>query len=358
MGSRGIVWVDVLTPKQFWFFTVLEEALRSRGCEVLVTARRYEQLTPLLEYSGRGDVIVVGEYGGGSLAGKLEASLRRGVELLRVVEQKTPSLVISSGSPEAARIAYGLGIPHILVSDTPESPVNKLTAPISELVFTPWVVGYRPWTRYGVARGSVRLYRGLDPLAWIGKTIGIDGALERYGLERSRYVLVRSPEFKAAYLGTGYVREYMRMLRMLRDVVDDFRLVILPRYSDETELVRSEVGEAVVVEKPVYGSSILAGAAVFVGGGGTMTQEAALLGIPTISTYPKQLPAVLRYLWRKKLIAKAGDAEKLVRIVRRYLENLDEITREKMNLASEIKHELVNPVEFIVNRLSEEGFIS
>lgn len=354
-----MIWVDVLTPKQFWFFTSLEEVLRRRGYDVLLTARRYEQLTPLLEYSGRDEIPVVGYYGGDSLAGKLEASLRRCLDLLRIVEENNPSLVFSSGSPEAARIAYGLKIPHILVSDTPESPVNRLAAPLSSFIFTPWVVGRRAWVSNGAEGRVVKFYKGLDPLAWLEKSLRTgDDVYARYGLREGGYVLVRSPEFKAAYLGSDYVEKYLRMLKLLKRGLDGYDLVVLPRYADEVERIRRDVEGVMVIDKPMYGSGVLAGAAVFVGGGGTMTQEAALLGVPTLSTYPKSLPTVLEYLAKQKLVTKAKTVEGVVKLVSGYLGNLNEVRRRQRIRAERIKRRLRNPVEVIVEMLERMGVIS
>ena len=360
MREKGLVWVDVLTPKQFWFFTSLEEKLRRVGYEVLVTARAYEQLTPLLEYSGRSDVVVVGFYGGETLAGKLEASLKRGLELLRILDGKNPCLVFSSGSPEAARIAYGLQIPHILASDTPESPVNKLVAPVSKLVFTPWVVGTAPWLMNGASRKTVKLYKGLDPLAWIKKTQNIEDIKAKYGLEKHEYILVRSPEFKAAYLNLEYMHEYIAALKKLRKTITGYKLVVMPRYTDEASKIRKEFSskDVVIIDKPAYGSAIIADAALFIGGGGTMTQEAALLGIPTLSVYPKPLPAVLRYLEKQKLITRARNSDTLARIVKVYLDNLHKVTEASRRRASRIIQKLENPVESIVGYLRRAGILS
>ena len=358
MCGKGLIWIDILTPKQFWFFTSLEEELRRKSYDVLLTARRYEQLTPLLEYSGREDVTVIGYYGGDSLAGKLEASLKRSLDLLRIIENKTPTLVFSSGSPEATRIAYGLKIPHILTSDTPESPVNKLTAPLSSFIFTPWVIGSRQWILNGADRKAVKFYRGLDPLAWLEKSLKIEDIHAKYSLEEGRYILVRSPEFKAAYLGIGYMNEYVRMLKLLKQNTGEYDLVVLSRYSDESEIIRREVDGIMVVDKPTYGSALIAGAALFIGGGGTMTQEAALLGIPTLSVYPKPLPTVLKYLARQKLITKANTVEALVKLATRYLENLSRLKKQQKRLAEKVKRRLENPVKAIVERLEEIGIIA
>ena len=52
---------------------------------------------------------------------KLLASLDRSKLLTKKIEKWNPDLLISFCSPEASRVAYGLGIPHIAFSDSPHA---------------------------------------------------------------------------------------------------------------------------------------------------------------------------------------------------------------------------------------------
>ena len=56
-----------------------------------------------------------------------------------------------------------------------------------------------------------------------------------------------------------------------------------------------------VTEEIVDGKSLLGLSALFIGAGGTMTAEAALQGVPTISIYPKST-IVEDYLIRNGLV--------------------------------------------------------
>lgn len=349
------IWIDILTPKQFWLFTNLSDRLKSSGFETILTTRRYEQVTPLVEASGRGDVITVGEYGGGSLVGKLRRSLERALNLMEIVEAGSPAASISSGSPEASRIAYGLGIPHILVSDTPDSPVNKLVAPISQLVMTPWVVGRKLWKRYGLPDRLIRTYRGLDPIAWLEGFQPDRSVLELNRLEEKRYVLVRSPEYKAAYLaGKVDLEEYARFCQRLADVCRGYEVVVLPRYTDEAQFLMDRVGDqARVLPKPVYGPSIIYFSAILVGGGGTMTQEAALLGVPTVSFFPSQLPPPIRYLARRGLVNVARNLDEAIHAVRIMLADVSALRVRQGRKALKTAGGMKNPTNEIAQAIEK-----
>ena len=316
------IWLDILSPKQLLLFTSIAEKLRSLGYDVLMTSRRYIQLDELLETSfRRWNIVRVGEWGGGSLEGKLRASIRRMEELLDLILSENPRICLSSGSPEASRIAYGLKIPHLLVSDTPHSPVNRLTAPISERVFTPWIIPFKDWIEAGADRRRIIRYKALDPCFWLKGFKPDEGILRELELEENNYIFFRMPESQAAYLDA----DDEAFLRLARKILEEFRnitLVLSCRYEEQARLARRLLGgeaRARIVDRLIPGASIIYYSTLFIGGGGTMTQEAALLGVPSISIYPGRLPAVHRFLVRKKLVVYCDKVEKLIAEMRRIM---------------------------------------
>jgi predicted glycosyltransferase len=340
------VWLDILTPKQFWYFRSVAGFLRDRGVELFVTSRSYEQVLPLLDNFGYCKVVVVGEFGGAGLRGKLLKSVERTAELLKVVGDF--DCAVSSGSPEAARIAYGVGVPHILASDTPHSPVNKLTAPLSSSVLTPWVINKREWTVHGVPPSKITHYRGLDPAAWLKNFTPEISVPRGMGLEPGGYVLVRSPEYKASYLlGSGWgLDDFYRFVVKLSEKMGRYRVVLLARYGDEAMVFEDVKRENLtVVERPVTDLSLLYYSAMFVGGGGTMTQEAALMGVPTVSIYPGRLPTVLRYLAEKKLVKHLKSRENLVDRVLSLAGRLDRIRDFTVSRARRLLDSMENPAQ-------------
>src|SRR2546422_5081980 len=114
------VWIDVLTPKHALFFEPLYRNLVRDGHELLLTTRTYREAVEALRLKQL-RFRIVGEHGGGSRYGKLLASGRRVVKLARLIESWRPDTAVSFSSPEAARVAFGLGVPHIAVNDSPHS---------------------------------------------------------------------------------------------------------------------------------------------------------------------------------------------------------------------------------------------
>jgi predicted glycosyltransferase len=345
-----LIWMDILSPKQLLLFTSLAERFKELGHSVLLTSRSYIQLDELLETSFRDwGIIRVGEWGGGSLEGKLRASIERMRLLLDVVAGERPDLCFSSGSPEAARIAYGLGMPHLLISDTPHSPVNRLTAPLSKRVLTPWLIPLREWVEAGASRSMIARYRALDPCFWLGGFKPDKSALG--DLEEGRYVLFRMPETQAAYLKAGD-REFLELAERIAGILGDMKLIILCRYVEQAELARRILGgRAVIVDKLVLGASLIAFSAAFIGGGGTMTQEASLLGVPAISIYPGELPAALKFLERRKLLVHLRDPGAVTQTMAKLLKRLDIVRDSWRRRAQNLWRSLEDPFRVVLREV-------
>ena len=87
---------------------------------VLCTSRDYNQVTQLAKIRNL-KLVTVGKHGGLKRHSKLNASLHRAKLLSVRIKEFSPDITISSCSPEAARVSYGLNIDHICFSDSPHA---------------------------------------------------------------------------------------------------------------------------------------------------------------------------------------------------------------------------------------------
>jgi predicted glycosyltransferase len=336
------VWLDILTPKQANMLGLLAGRLSSAGVEVGITARRYRELTQLLRIRGI-RAKPFGEHGGGDLYSKLVASAERTLMLAKFAKRFAPDLAVSFSSPECARASFGLGVGHYCISDSPHAvAVSKLTVPISEKLFSPRAIPKAAWERYGIARDSIIQYDALDPVAWI----------RAYSPRREPeegLVVFRPEEARASYLlkgesDTGFAREF---LRRLLEIEAGARVVIVPRY-DPGEL--SGLGRAFrnasVLRSAVDGMELLGRASAFVGRGGTMTAEAALMGVPSISCYPSDPTFVERYLIRAGLVKRIPDPRRAAEATARILRDPSYRARAS-GIASGLLSKMEDPIEVI-----------
>lgn len=295
------IWFDVLTPKQVVFFEPMMSKLRRRH-EVLCTSRRYREAAALARLRGV-DAEQVGRHGGADPGSKLAAGLSRARALARRAREFDPDCAVSLCSPEAARVAFGLGIKHVAFSDAPHAEaVMRLSVPLVQRLLVPWFMPKSEFTRYGIRPGLVSRYKAIDG-AW---TASRKPAGPRLG---GRTVLVRPAEVQASYLRGRDPAG--RIAAELADANPRFRVVVLARYADQARQLRASLrGRARVLQMSYDGRALLDGCDLFVGSGGTMTSEAALSGIPTISYEGSPNPTE-KYLVKKKLAARERDPRRI-----------------------------------------------
>ena len=350
------VWLDILTPKQANFLGELQRRLEAKGLKTFLTTREYREVTELLQLRGL-KAASVGRHGGEKLKDKLMESSKRVSELARILEQENVDVAISFSSPEAARVAFGLGIPHYCISDSPHADaVSRLTIPLSEKLFTPWIIPIHTWTRYGINPRDVVIYRALDPVVWLSKHKANMKALDMLKLDFSKpIIVVRPPEEYASYLSDRHssiaskVAETIAKITELND--GGSQVVILPRYDVQGERFTKRFGNRVIVPEHVIDAiSLMRVSSVFLGGGGTMTAEAALLGVPVISYYPGDATFVEKFLIKHGLVERILDPGRIAQRTCAICKSLDfrEFYQRK---STKLLRSMEDPLQIIVKRI-------
>ncbi|MDQ1280066.1 MAG: Lipid-A-disaccharide synthase [Thermoproteota archaeon] len=355
-----LIWLDILTPKQLYFLVELGRRLETNGHDVFRTTRNYREVTELVKLRGV-SALSVGKHGGASLEGKLAAGAQRIEGLSHVISKLKPDLSIAFASPEAARTAFGLAIPHYTINDSPHSTsVAKLTIPLASRLFAPSVIPPKVWMKLGASKEMMVQYNALDPIVWLKNFIPNPEVLYNLKLDNSKPIVVfRVEESFASYL-LGHVQEgesvTIPIINKLMDAYDkSVQIVILPRYAEQISIIRAAFHNDVVVARDVVdGPSLLFFSSVFVGAGGTMTAEAAMLGTPAISCYPREPTIVERYLIGKKLISRSTDSEKTMKKIMEILDDFENVHKILQERARTFVSEMEDPVEVIMKVIENE----
>jgi hypothetical protein len=345
------VWMDILTPKQLLFFNPVMEELRSKGFEVLATSRHYREVEELARLKGV-QLDFVGARGGGKdLQDQLKASLDRMSSLLPIVNDFRPDVSVSVASADCARISFGTRVKHVAVSDSPHSVIaGKLSLPLSHHLLTPWIIPYIAWYRFGLQRSEITKYHALDPAAWLKRERSVTPSAIKHESGRPT-ILVRLEESYAPYMMGTDESWAVKVLQRLSDEFEGCNIIALCRYQDQLEMVKRRFGSVMhVPENVVDGAGLIRQSDVFIGMGGTMTTEAALIGVPTISAYQGSGLYTERYLLSAGLLLKTHNLDALTRLVRKSLtKKYHDHCRSK---ARRLLDSMEDPVEKIVNYLA------
>ena len=109
---------------------------------------------------------------------------------------------------------------------------------------------------------------------------------------------------------------------IIKEIIKNFRneeIVVMARYTSQGRHLEQIFGKKIrVLNKVVDSKILLENTHIFVGSGGTMTAESALLGIPTISY--NAVPNIIEgYLVRKKLVIRETNPKKIAISIRKIL---------------------------------------
>ena len=318
------VWIDILTPKHALFFEPLYRDLVKDGHELFLTTRTYREAEETLELK-KLRFQVVGEHGGASRIGKLLASGRRIVKLGQMIEDWRPDTAVSFSSPEASRVAFGLGVPHVTANDSPHiRPVARLTIPLSRFVCSPWIIPRKVWLSFGALPEEIVRYKALDAAAWLKRHKPNPRVLRQLSLDKHLPIIVlRTEESFASYLEGKASDKAPVVGPIVKELVKlklDAQIVISTRYGRQAPVLRKQFGRKVrIVDHIVDSTSLIYYSTFFVGSGGTMTIEAALLGRPAISCFPGEKPLYITYLEKRRLVKTILRPKKIAETVKEAL---------------------------------------
>jgi len=347
--------VDILTPKQVLFLGELSNRLEDEGHKVTRVTRKFHETLQLLRMK-KMKAIVIGAYRS-TLEGKLQESLTRTRRIAGLINSVGVDLVVAFPSVEAARSAYGLSIPFYCISDSPHAEaVSRLTIPLSTRLFSPAIIPKDDWTQYGISLSKIKQYNALDPYVWIRDVKPDQRELERHGLRtESKIVTLRLEESFAAYLmnRNGDWRNLgLRIVQELSRNQCKARIVVLPRYSQHMTQFKRLRKNVTIPKTVIGGASLLASTSVFIGGGGTMTAEAAMMGVPAISYFPAGPTRVESFLQEKGLLTRLTDPTSIAEQTLSWL-NDEAYKAENRVRARELLRSMEDPLKVIVDNINQ-----
>lgn len=340
------IWIDILTPKQLLFSEPMIEKLRKKH-NVLCTSRSYDEVSKLAKIRNF-DLVCVGKHGGSEKYGKLEASINRMKKLSLLIDKFSPELAISFCSPEAARISFGMGIKHIAFCDSPHAnAVMKLTLPLIQKLLIPWIIPKKEFSKYGIDTKNIIPYKAIDAYVTIKRSVNQKDSLP-FKNNHKKNILIRVEEEQASYTQKSRV-----IIPIIKEIVNEFdgeNIVILGRYSEQIKKLRKLFGKKAKILKMSFdGKYLLDNTHIFLGSGGTMTAESALLGVPTIS-YNAVPNIVEKYLVRNNLVKRETNPKKINKIIKKILESSDTDYRKR---ARKILNSMEDPIQKLIQVIRE-----
>ena len=335
------IWIDILTPKQLLFSEPIVERLGKKH-NILCTSREYEEVSKLAKIR-HFDLVFVGKHGGGNKKNKLKASIERIDKLSKKIQKFEPEVVISFGSPEAARISFGLGIKHIMFCDSPHAnAVMRLTLPLIQKLLIPYVISKKEFSKYGIKEKNIVQYKAIDAVVTMKRKI--DKNLNSpFKNNNKKNILIRVEEEEASYTSKS-----SKIIPIIQKIANDYKeenILVLARYTKQIINLRKVIGSKVKIIKMSFdGKYLLNNTDIFIGSGGTMTAESALMGIPTIS-YNAVPNIVENFLVKKHLVKREINPNKITNHIKKIFELNN---NQEQKRAKKIVKEMEDPIEKLI----------
>jgi uncharacterized protein len=303
------IWFDLSNSPHINMFYDMIKELESRGHEIIITCRPLANTIDLLQQK-KLQFTVVGEHYGKNLYKKIFGYPIRVTQLVRFLSGKKIDIAISQSSFHSPVVARLLGIPSIYTNDNEHALGNIPCFLMASEILIPENLSVESIVRKGGARSRIKQYPGVKEGIYLWKKGEDIHTLRKTNLTDKIRIYVRPEPLTAQYYKGG-----LNFLdNCLEQIQHDYEVIVLPRDKTQLQHYRQEKFSALQVpEKPLHFDQIAANCSLFIGAGGSMTREMAILGVPTISVYQDELLEVDKFLLEQHLMMHEPnlDSEKL-----------------------------------------------
>lgn len=286
------IWIDLTNSPHVNFFAAMIEEL-SKDHEILLTCRPLANTIELLKHRCL-EYQIVGSHYGANRIKKIAGFMIRVAQLYSFLNDRHIDVAISHSSFYSPVVARLLGIRSIYINDNEYAEGNRISFICASTIMTPQFLSmdsirkqcgnpkkvvHFPGVKEGVYLSSLEMTSNTGTQPYIPE------------------IFIRPEPWTAQY--------YRGAVNFLDDLViglkDKYKIILMPRDERQAKHYRQTTFQGVNIPTAPLSLEVIASrCSLFIGAGGTMTREAAVLGIPTISVYQGHLLAVDRYLVAKK----------------------------------------------------------
>jgi len=287
------IWFDLSNSPHINLFAPMIRDLEAEGHEVLITCRPLANTIDLLDLHGL-RYKVVGVHYGGNFKMKLLGFPVRVWQLWQYLKGKRVDVAISQSSFHSPVVARLLGVRSIYMNDNEHAMGNIPAFICASRIMVPEFLSDEKLRKQWASARKVVHYPGVKEGIYLWELDEQLSRKRRASAPKERPTVYIRPEPWTAQYYKGS-RNFLDDL--ILGIKDETRVIVLPRGKAQGVHYREQQFSGVeVVDTALDMAQIAPDCDLFVGAGGTMTREMAVLGIPTISVYQDELLDVDRYL--------------------------------------------------------------
>ncbi len=289
------VWFDADNAPHVLVMQPVAEELQSRGHEVRFTARDRSSTCELLDLYGLDYIKIGGEYGS-SYIGKVIGTIRRSFKLKKAMRNWQADVSFGHGSRALPIASHMLKIPSITMYDYEWVNPTIFNRYCSKILLPDVITPVR-CKEAGINVSKVCFFSGFKETLYLNDVKPDPTISDELGLIADKTKVLLRPPSTTAHYHNKEAEDILDALldRLLMD--EQIQLIWIPRTPDQNRLLDREKKAEVIIPKKVYpGPQLILACDVVIGGGGTMTREAAFLGVPSFSFFRGKVGMVDKYL--------------------------------------------------------------
>lgn len=284
------IWIDFINTPQVSFFEPIIETLSSQGNTFVLTCRDSSNTVQILKQKGW-EFTIIGKKAEKGLFKKLTSFPNRIRKLVSFLKNKNIEVAAGQSSfylPLAAKI---IGIPSIYTNDNEHALGNIPGFLFANKIILPENYPLEKAWKQGASKNKTSLYPGVKEGIYLWEK---GESISKQRLEYKPKTIFIRPEPQTAQYYNGKTNF---LDNLLLDLKDRYKITLLVREKNQFEHYTESQFEGISVpEKPLDFNMIAKDCLIFVGAGGSMTREMALIGIPTISVYQGDLLSVDKFM--------------------------------------------------------------
>ena len=223
----------------------------------------------------------------------------------------------------------------------------RLTLPLIQKLLVPQIIPKNKFFKYGIDKNDIISYNALDAAVTIKRKVKRNRSLP-FKENKRKNILIRVEEEEASYASKSD-----KIIPIIKQVISDYgneNIVILGRYPKQIHNLKKKFdNKAKIIKMSFDGKHLLNHTDIFIGSGGTMTAESALIGIPTIS-YNAVPNIVEKFLVRKRLIKRETDPKKIINIIQKNTKSTNNLNKKR---AEQFVDQMEDPIQKLIEVIRE-----
>lgn len=293
------IWFDISNSPHINMFYDMIKDLESEGHSIIITSRPLANTVDLLNQKKLNHTVVGAHYGK-NLFKKVLGYPVRIYQLKKYLSQLKPDLAISQSSFHSPVVAKWLGIPSVYTNDNEHALGNLICFLFANSILIPEKMAIpsffklpgfsNKFIRYPGIKEGIYLWTKAEHIYTYRKKLQHSG---------NPKLFIRPEPLTAQY----YNGKQNFLDELINELQYQYDITVLTRDTTQaTHYAHHRFSNIHLPPKPLSFDEIASNCTLFIGAGGSMTREMAIIGIPTISVYQGELLEVDKLLVSRGLM--------------------------------------------------------